>query len=220
MSPKSQVFGKFPYHVKTTEKIVALTFDDGPNEPFTSQIVDFLDNQKIKASFFQVGKCVEKFPATTLKIYKSGHTVGIHSLSHKFSKYFTQPRFRDEINKSQAIIAEVIGVQPRLFRPPWLWRQPFLLLGLKKLNLQPVSGLFCSNLEVAQINAKTIAKHALAKVRPGAIIIFHDGYNSKGGNRSQTVEAVKITVKELQSQGYRFVTVDQLLGVEPYSKQD
>lgn len=216
LSPYSQIFGKFPYKIKTKKKVVALTFDDGPNNPYTSQIVDFLDSKNIKATFFMVADCAQRHPKTTLKIHKSGHTIGIHSINHKFTKYFTQLTYKKEIVQSQNTINKIIGKKPMLFRPPWLWRQPFILKTLKNLNIAPVSGVFCYNLEVFQPKAYTIAKHTLAKVKPGLIIIFHDGYDNKGAKRTQTVEALKIVVNELIKQDYKFVTVNQLLSVDAY----
>lgn len=217
MSPYSQFFGNFPYQAKTSKKVIAITFDDGPNEPYTSEIVDFLNSKNVKATFFQVGSCINRYPEATLKIFNSGHTIGIHSLSHKFSKYFAQPKFKSEITKTQAIIDKIIHVRPILFRPPWLFRQPLIFGQLKKLNIQPISGVFGSNVEVFKPNANTIAKHALAKAKPGLILIFHDGYNASGTNRSHTVQAVKIVVEDLLSQGYRFVSVDELLGIDAYA---
>ena len=218
MSPPSPIFGKFPHKVITEEKIVALPFDDGPNEPYTSRIVNFLNSNNIKATFFQVGKNVQRYPKTTLAIVKAGHVVGNHSLSHKFGKYFNRPELKHEVQASQAIFSKLIGKTPALFRPPWLWRQPLLLKTLKEVSLVPVSGIFCSDLEVFQPKAERIAKRTLARVKPGSIIIFHDGYNAKGASRSQTVEAVKIVVVELLKQNYRFVTVDKLLKVPAYQK--
>lgn len=216
MSPYSQFFGKFPYKISTREKVVALTFDDGPNEPYTSQIVEFLNKKNVKATFFQVAKNVQQYPKTTLAIVKAGHVIGNHSLSHQFGKYFSQPGLKREIETSQAIFSDILGKTPALFRPPWLWRQPLLFKTLKEMSLQPVSGIFCSDLEVFQPKANRLAKRTLARVKPGAIIIFHDGYNAKGASRSQTVEAVKIVVEELSRQNYRFVTVDKLLNVPAY----
>ena len=99
---------------------------------------------------------------------------------------------------------------------PWLWRQPAILSMLARSGLTPVSGLFCHALEVFQVDAARIAARAMAKARPGVIIIFHDGYNARGGARAETVEAVRMTVDGLLDRGYRFVTVDQLLGVPAY----
>lgn len=216
MSSYSQVFGHFPYHGPRDKKVIALTFDDGPNEPYTSQIIDYLNSLNIKATFFQVGRCVERYPEVTKKAFSCGHLIGNHSLSHKFSKYFTQPNFEEEIVKSEAIISGVIGKSPACFRPPWLWRQPSMLRTLKKNNLNPVSGEFCDAIEIFQPSAKHIARRVLAKAKPGAIIIFHDGVEARGGNRRQTAESVKIVVEELQKQEYQFVTVDKLLGIPDY----
>ncbi|HVA10559.1 MAG TPA: polysaccharide deacetylase family protein [Candidatus Dormibacteraeota bacterium] len=216
MSPSSQVFGRFPWRVSTDKKVVALTFDDGPNEPYTSQIADFLADKKIKATFFQVGTCIERYPSVTKRLYDDGHDIGNHSLHHRFSDYLKHPVYSREIAKNQEIIFNRIGKRPALFRSPWLVRQPWLLRSLRSQSLQPVSGRFCHSLEVFQPGGERIARAALKKVRPGAIIIFHDGFDGKTGDRSQTVKAVKTTVNSLIKQGYKCVTVSELLGVPAY----
>jgi len=109
-----------------------------------------------------------------------------------------------EIQDNQAIIKRITGEEPKLFRPPWLFRNPILLRSIKKFGLKPVSGVFCHSLEVFKIDAQQIAEGAIKKAQPGQIIIFHDGYNSKGANRRQTVEALKLTVEALSKKGYTF----------------
>ncbi len=215
-SSYSQIFGAFPYRGPTTKKQVALTFDDGPNEPYTSQIVDFLDEQHIHATFFQVGRAVERHPEISKRLHQSGHVIGNHSLSHNFSAYFWPPKFLRGVEQTQRIIHQAIGQQPALFRPPWLFRWPGLLRVIGNRNLQPISGEFCHWLEVWQPPSNRIARGAIHKAKNGAIIIFHDGYNGSGGNRAQTVAAVKQTVQALKQQNYSFVTVDELLGIPPY----
>lgn len=216
MSSYSQIFGKYTWSVKTNEKVVALTFDDGPNEPYTSQILDLLNSHHIKATFFEVGECVIKFPEVTKKIFRSGHTIGNHSLSHQFYRYFLGLSFKKEIIKNQAILKNEIGRAPALYRSPWLWRQPFLLKTLKVNGLTPISGQFCHPLEVLQIDGRKIAKATINKVRPGSIIIFHDGKDGKGGERNETVKAVAIVIDELIKKGYSFATVDKLLNIPAY----
>ena len=217
MSPFSQVLGYFPYKKDNQKKkIIALTFDDGPNEPYTSEIVDYLDSQKIKATFFQVGKAVEMDPKLTKKMFNSGHVIGNHSFSHSFLKYFTQPSFHNELKESQAIFKRIIGKEPALFRPPWLFRTPLLFHTVKRMGLFPVSGLFCSNLEVFHVSSEKIAKTAVSRAQPGGILIFHDGYNGKGARRSETVDSVRLTVEALKADGYTFVTIDDLFDIKPY----
>ena len=108
--PRSQVFGSFPYDIETDEKVVALTFDDGPNEPYTTQLLDTLDTYQVKATFFQVGRCAQRFPSTTRRVVQSGHVLGNHSYSHSFTSYFRQPRQEIEIIRSQEVFYAVAGV--------------------------------------------------------------------------------------------------------------
>jgi len=204
MSPTSQFFGKFPSKISTKDKTIYLTFDDGPNEPYTSQIIEYLNSKNIKATFFIVGECAKKYPKIIKKMYDSGHSIGNHTKSHKFFNYIKTPSMKKEIQDDQSIIKKITGEEPKLFRPPWLFRNPILLKSVKKLGLKPISGVFCHSLEVFQIDAQQIAKGAIKKAKPGQIIIFHDGYNAKGANRTQTVEAVKLTVEALSKKGYNF----------------
>jgi peptidoglycan/xylan/chitin deacetylase (PgdA/CDA1 family) len=216
VSPYSQVFGRYPYRGESTDRVVALTFDDGPNEPYTSQIVDLLSGKNIRATFFQVGQCVERHPEATTRIHAAGHVIGNHSLSHRFDTYLRPGRLAREITETQEIVQRRIGQAPALFRSPWLWRQPMLLRRVRRLSLQPVSGVFCHSMEVFQPDGVRIARRAVAKTRPGSILIFHDGFDARGGNRSETVRAVDITTDELLRRGYRFVTVDELLDIPAY----
>jgi peptidoglycan-N-acetylglucosamine deacetylase len=213
MSPFSQILGAYPYRGRTTEKVVALTFDDGPNEPYTSQILDYLDEQQLRATFFQVGRCVERHPDTTRRIAAAGHTIGNHSLTHRFDTYLRPHRFEHEVRQTQEILSRTIGQTPTLARSPWLWRQPGLLRMLRRHGLYAVAGEFCHAGEVFQPSATRIAHRAVAKTAPGSILIFHDGFDGRGGDRSQTVAAVRLTVQALKAQGYRFVTVDELLNL-------
>lgn len=216
MSSYSQVFGEFIYRAKTNKKVVALTFDDGPNSPHTEKLLDTLKKEKVKATFFIVGKCALRYPKIVKRIDDEGHTIGNHSHSHNFFKYFCNPGFKYQIQKNQSIIEGLINKSPRLFRPPWLFRNPIVLKTVKNLNMDAISGKFCHELEVFQISSSRIAKRTISKVTPGSIIIFHDGVESKGGDRAQTVDAVQKVITELKKQNYTFLTVDGLLGVNPY----
>lgn len=216
MSPYSQIFGSYSWKINTSDKIIALTFDDGPNEPYTSKILDLLDKFDIKATFFQVGKCVERYPDITMRAFKAGHTIGNHSLSHEFHRYFLSLNFKQEILENQVILQNHIGKKPALYRSPWLWRQPILLKTIRELGLTPISGVFCHPFEIMQVDGKKIAGRAIKVAKPGSIIIFHDGRDSQGGNRSETVKAVGLVIDKLRKDGYSFVTVDELLGIPAY----
>jgi peptidoglycan-N-acetylglucosamine deacetylase len=215
MSPYSQALGTFPYQGSGRDKVIALTFDDGPNEPYTSQIADFLSERQIRATFFQVGRAVLHYKEVTGRLAADGHVIGNHSFTHEFTNCLSRRTLAAEVRRGQDALATV-GVRPALYRPPWLLRIPALRAVLAEHGLRPVSGEFCHPLEVFQPRAQTIADGVLAKARPGAIVIFHDGYDGHDGNRASTVAAVKIVVDRLTEDGFGFVTVDELLGIPAY----
>jgi peptidoglycan-N-acetylglucosamine deacetylase len=196
--------------------VVALTFDDGPNEPYTSQLVDLLTAKQIPATFFQLGRCVVRHPGLSSRMVEAGHVIGNHSYSHRFRQYLTEPSLRTEISRTQTVLVEEIGRRPGLFRPPWLCHQPPLMSEVRRQGLRPVSGTFAHPFEVAQIPAWRIARRAVHLARPGSILIFHDGFDARGGFRGQTVDAVRLVIDQLSAQGFSFTTVDKLLGVAPY----
>ncbi len=216
MSPFSQLLGSFPYRGAADAKVVALTFDDGPNEPFTTQIVDFLGERGIHATFFQVGRCVQAHPGVTARLAAAGHVIGNHSYSHRFSRCWGRRAQLEEITATQEILRRELGRPPALYRPPWLLRVPPLLVTIRRRSLRAVSGEFCHPLEVFQPAPERLARAAVRKVRPGSILIFHDGFDGRGGNRGSTVAAVKIVATRLLADGYRFTTVDRLLGIPAY----
>lgn len=215
MSPYSQGWGPFPYRARTAERVAALTFDDGPNEPYTSQIADLLDRRAIKATFFQVGRAVLRDPQVTRELAQSGHVIGHHGFSHDLRCSLRRSDLRHDIHQGLAAFATV-GLRPALYRPPWLLRVPALREVLREQGLQAVSGEFCHALEVFQPRSDRIVRRTMDKVRPGCILIFHDGFDGKGADRSRTVETVVAVVDEMTATGYRFLTVDRLLGLDAY----
>ena len=215
LSPYSQALGPFPYRGAGTGKVVALTFDDGPNEPYTSRLADFLAQRQIRATFFQVGRAVLRYPEVSRRLLADGHVIGNHSFTHEFTNCLSPRALAGEVRMGQEALA-TIGLRPALYRPPWLLRTPALRRILAGHGLRAVSGEFCHPLEVFQPRPQLIARGVLAKVRPGSIVIFHDGFDGHAGDRASTVAAARIVVDRLSADGYRFVTVDELLGVPAY----
>jgi peptidoglycan/xylan/chitin deacetylase (PgdA/CDA1 family) len=215
--PRSQLFGSFPYAVETDEKVVALSFDDGPNEPYTSRLLDTLDAYDVKATFFQVGRCAQRFPSATRRVVQSGHVLGNHSYSHSFTRYVKQPRQEIEIIRSQEVFYSITGVTPALYRPPWLCHWPWVMSTLRQHGLSVVSGTFAHPLEIFQPAAARLTDAAARLTRPGTILIFHDGREARGGPRDQSVAAIGPLIERLTDRGYRFTTVDQLLGISAYA---
>jgi peptidoglycan/xylan/chitin deacetylase (PgdA/CDA1 family) len=159
---------------------------------------------------------LEKFPELARVIFAAGHVIGNHSYSHRFSNHFKTLSFEKEISQAQTVAEKIIGRQPALYRSPWLFKQPCLLRNLTKHKLTPVSGYFASNWELWHPTAERVFKDALQVVAPGRMIIFHDGFDTKGGYRAGSVGAIDLLIPELKKQGYEFLTADQLLGVPAY----
>lgn len=214
-APTSQILGKvISRGTQIDKKIVALTFDDGPNEPYTSQILAILKRYGIKATFFPVGENVVRERKTLKKIFESGHVIGNHSYSHSFFAPITSPSYKKEIDKTQDLIADITGKAPALFRPPWFFRTSAMLKTAKKSGMATITGTFASCWEVFQVSHQKIAKDAIKNIRPGTILVFHDGYNNKKATRTKTIEALEIVISHLFESGYKFVTVPQLLEME------
>lgn len=211
MSPYSQLLGPFPYRARTADRVVAVTFDDGPNEPHTSRLADILAGEDVRATFFQVGACIERHPRVTARLAADGHLIGNHTYSHQFHRCWNDATTRREIDRTQELLIEITGRVPSYYRPPWLLRSPTLFRSLKELDLTAVSGEFCHAFEPFQPSPEAIARRALAKAHPGAILIFHDGFDGRSGNRANTVRAVEIVIRELKRRDYRFATIDEML---------
>ena len=227
LSSFSQALGPFPYRSRRlgaaedqvshrSPKCIALTFDDGPNEPYTSQIADVLVSYGVRGTFFQVGRCVQRYPEVTARLARDGHVVGNHSHSHRLTRCWLPRDQRPETAMAQQAVEAATGRRPALYRPPWLLRTPGLFRILRTAGLTPVSGRFAHPLEVFQPPASRIAQRALAAAEPGGILIFHDGFDARGGNRAQTVDAVRLLVPALLARGYTLVTVDDLLDIAAY----
>ena len=213
---KTQVFGYFPYAIKTDRKVIALTFDDGPNPPYTEKLLEILARHNVKATFFMPAKNLERFPDLGKEIMAAGHVIGNHSYSHKFSNNFKSLTFELEINQAQKTSEDILGKRPALYRSPWLFKQPWLLKNIKAYGFTPVAGFFGSNREIWHASAENIAKDFMKAVKPGRIMILHDGFDTKGDYRAGSVGAVDIVIPELKRQGYEFMTADELLGVPAY----
>ncbi|MBE9096031.1 polysaccharide deacetylase family protein [Tychonema sp. LEGE 07203] len=192
----------------TGEKVVALTYDDGPYPPYTNQLLDILDRYQVKATFFQVGRNIEKHPEVVKAIAARGDELANHSYSHKDMMFKPREYLLSEIEKTDKLLLELGVKQDSIsFRPPWGRR----FIGLSYLVSQMHKKLIMWDVD-SQDYEKThtvddIANQVINNVRSGSIVVMHDG----GGDRSKTVAATEIIVKDLQSKGYSFKTVSELL---------
>ncbi len=208
-----QLVGKSIRNIKTREKVVALTFDDGPNPPYTNQILEVLDKHNVKATFFMTGKHIKQSPQTLIDVYRQGHEIGNHSWSHKVLVGKSSKSIREEINSTDKLIRDLGYKGTIYFRAPKGLKFVALPKILKEQNryniLFDVIGWDWTN-----PGTEKIVKNVIKKVRPGSIILLHDGNGDVdfiGTDRSQTVAATDIIIQQLKKQKYMFATISELL---------
>lgn len=210
-----QLFGDLINHVYTKEKVIALTYDDGPNPPYTDFLLEVLEGFNVKATFFLIGKNIEQNSKTACLILQQGHELGNHSYSHKKMIFRTWPFVVAEIAKTEALL-RASGVHGQIhFRAPFGYKRfvlPLVLFSMNKKNIlwdiDTKDWSHDSFLE-QESDIQAIVNSILEHVRPGSIILLHDG----GGNRQLTVDATARVIPLLRNQGYRFATVSELLSL-------
>lgn len=207
LSP-SKFWGQLVYQVKPLkpEKVVALTFDDGPWGTSTRQVLQILKEEDVKATFFVLGKHALMYPDVIAEIVKAGHAVGNHSWSHPY-KPVTPEVAKQEIENTSALIAKQSQAQTRLFRPPGGNLTTGLVDYAKSKNYAIIMWSVDTHDTRPNTTAAEIVERTLREVKPGSIILLHDG----GGDRATTRKALPTLIRRLRQKGYRFVTVPELL---------
>jgi len=176
ISPKSQVFGKVFWYGPTNKKNIALTFDDGPNPPYTMEILDILKKHNVKATFFLIGKHVKEYPEIVRKIVKEGHAIGNHTYSHRNLLATKSWRIAEEIDKTTRVIEETTGIHPFLFRPPRLWKKPVVLKIAEEKDYLAIGFTNRSlDWQTPSPGVKRIIEKSLKGLKNGSIICLHDG---------------------------------------------
>jgi peptidoglycan-N-acetylglucosamine deacetylase len=214
--PQATLFGQIVVRPHVKAKMVALTFDDGPNGAATRHIVDILKEKKVPATFFVVGRSVDADPATAAYVAAGGFPVEIHSWDHAYNIPFQRPcRIRRELDATTHSIEAATGNTPDLFRPPHGWRSPQLLLITHREHLQVVNWSV-DPMDYWTDDPDRIVNRVVHHIRPGSIVLLHDGLQDgplarKLENREATIAALPVIIDRLRVEGYQFVTVDQLL---------
>jgi peptidoglycan-N-acetylglucosamine deacetylase len=186
------------------ERVVALTFDDGPNPDATPAILDALGERGVKATFFVLGRHAERWPDIVKRVADEGHAIGNHGYYHR-KLHFKSPAYvRDDLTRGTREIERSANVQPTLFRAPHGFRSPWVTAIARSLGQRTVGwslGVWDSD----RPGVEVIASRTVDGAKPGAILLLHDGDGyDPGGDRMQTARAVPLIVDRLLDQGYRF----------------
>lgn len=202
---EDQRYGPSMSRGRFTKRCVALTFDDGPHGGNTPAILDVLAEEKVPATFFCVGANALRHPKLVRRMVAEGHLVGSHSYSHRNLLFTTPAQSKDEIAAGARALEKVTGTRPVWFRPPYGMRYPWTLLQARAAGMSTVLWSNCPR-DWQCPGYKVIVRRVLDSILPGDIVLLHDG----GGDRSQTVRALRLLIRALRMHGYSFVRVDKL----------
>lgn len=193
--------------VKTSKKLVAFTFDDGPDGKYTPKILDILKQYNVKATFYMVGTQAERFPEVIKRIKEEGHGIGNHSWSHPQMPKLSESDMRNQIQKTDDAIAAAIGTPATTFRPPYGATNKALEAMLHERG-QSVVNWSVDTRDWAGTSPRSMIQNVKDHTTPGGIVLMHSFGNKYVPN---TIAALPEMITHLQQNGYEFVTVDQLL---------
>jgi peptidoglycan-N-acetylglucosamine deacetylase len=202
-----RVFWKGPARDRT----VAITFDDGPTEPHTTRILDVLRDRGVRATFFVLGRRAEALPGLVARAAAEGHEVGNHGYDHSVLPLRGPSFIRRQIERTSAVIERACGRRPTLFRASHGWRNPFVTWEAARAGCATV-GWTLGVWDTDRPGADEIARRVVRGVRPGCILLLHDGRGLEpDADASQVVDALPGILDALEGDGYRFLTVTQMM---------
>ncbi len=216
MAPTGQWYGRTFTGLAGESKQLALTYDDGPNDPHTLRLLEILVKHEVHATFFLIGRYVQQRPDIVREIVKAGHIVGNHTFTHPLLTLKSEAEIRRQLSDCRSALHDAIGgdhtgKSANLFRPPFGGRRPAVLRIARELGFEPVMWNVTGydwNAPPAAVIEQKVAK----QIRGGDVILLHDGgHRQMGADRSQTVLATDHLIARYKSEGYEFVTIPQMV---------
>ncbi|MRN54919.1 polysaccharide deacetylase family protein [Paenibacillus sp. LC-T2] len=193
--------------VPTSKKVIAFTFDDGPDPLYTRQLMDIFQRVNGYATFFMVGQQIDLYEDIAVEVYSAGHEIANHTYSHPDLTKLTIEEARIELELANKRIRTVTGKPAAIFRPPYFAVNHDILALAAESGHQSIGCVNGEAKDWEQPGVDYILEQTRLTLENGSILLFHDGY----GDREQTIEAVRILVEQLDAEGYHFVTVSELL---------
>ncbi len=211
MAPPGQWYGRTFAGLKRGSKQIALTYDDGPNDPHTLRLLEVLARHEVHATFFMIGRYVRQRPDIVLDVARAGHVIGNHTLTHPLLIFESAAQTRTELVECRAALTDAVGKHSNLFRPPFGGRRPVTLRIARDLGFETVMW----NVTGYDWNAPSAAhveKKVMGQMRGGDVILLHDGGNrAMGADRGPTVIATDNLIRKYKDQGFQFMTVTEMM---------
>jgi peptidoglycan/xylan/chitin deacetylase (PgdA/CDA1 family) len=217
ISVTASFFMSTNFHMKsyskgeTSRKVLALTFDDGPDPEVTPLVLDMLKKNEIKATFFLIGRKIKGNETIIRRIMEEGHFIGAHSFSHgNFFSFYPPEKMKKEFRETSELLFQATGKKIRLFRPPYGVINPFVRKALKNLNYHVIG--FSNRLyDTVNKDPEAVTERFRQQLSEGDIVVLHDTYPG-------VVHILEKILDEALKKGYRVVPLDELLNIEPYEK--
>jgi peptidoglycan/xylan/chitin deacetylase (PgdA/CDA1 family) len=207
MAPTGQWYGRTLARLPGRGKRIALTYDDGPNDPHTLRLLEVLAKHEVKATFFMIGRFVRERPEIAREVARAGHVIGNHTFTHPLLIFASAARTRLELLDCRAALHDVVGAHSSLFRPPFGGRRPATLSIARDLGMEPVMWNV-TGYDWNAAPASVIERKVERQMRGGDVILLHDGgHKAMGADRAQTVIATDNLIRRYKDQGYEFVAV-------------
>ena len=211
MAPTGQWYGRTFTGLPGGSKQIALTYDDGPNDPHTLRLLEVLGRHNVRATFFMIGRYVRQRPDIVREVARAGHVIGNHTMTHPLLSFQSAAQTREELVQCRTALTATVGEHSKLFRPPFGGRRPATLRIARELGLETVMW----NVTGYDWNAPpaaTIERKVERRIKGGSVVLLHDGgHKEMGADRSQTVLATEKLIQKYKSQGYEFVTVPEMI---------
>ncbi|MEH2226336.1 polysaccharide deacetylase family protein [Nostoc sp.] len=190
------------------QKVIALTFDDGPWPESTGEVLDILKKNQIKGTFFLIGQNVKNYPGLVKREIAEGHVIGNHTWHHWYQ--FLNPQAAAyEIDHTADLIYQVTGIKTNLFRPPGGIMHNGVA-SYARNSKYAIIRWSSDSVDYSRPAVPKLINNVFRRAKPGGIVLMHDG----GGNRSKTVQALPEIIANFRKQGYKFVTIPELLEMQ------
>ncbi len=211
MAPTGQWYGRTFIGMGRGSKQIALTYDDGPNDPHTLRLLEVLARHDVRATFFMIGRYVRQRPDLAQEVARAGHVIGNHTMTHPLLIFESAARTRTELVECRAALTDAVGEHSNLFRPPFGGRRPATLRIARELGLETIMW----NVTGYDWNASPagrVEQKVMGQMRGGDVILLHDGgHRAMGADRGQTVIATDSLIRGYKDQGFQFVTVTEMM---------
>ena len=206
----SNFFMKVICSANTLERAVAISFDDGPLDRFTPQVLQVLKEHRVPAAFFCIGRRIVENKPLFRRVHEEGHIIGNHSYIHTpLFDFLSAKKMLEDVQRTDMAIKNAVGVQPKLFRPPYGITTPAMRKVMAAGGYTAV-GWNIRSLDTIATNEEKLLKKLVRRLRPGAVILLHD-------TQQITLSVLPRFIQAARNEGYEFVRLDKLLNVEVYA---